>query len=348
MKTSLWFCLALFAAAVEPAGAQLHPWFLQNRGYFDPTMAEPRAAQTQVMFPALSDSFQYAVNPGRGLVWDISVGHEIPVLGWETNRSTGPSGVPPGAFGFGLWFPLSFHMIEDMGKDPSNPILNTDYRFSGMLKAQYGLPEHWAGTSRSHIGVKFQFGHESTHIGDEFTINALRLYGTQFLRVNVSYEYFDLGGSFEPNFGRQRWKIHAGNIWLWKPDKGWYSRELLQPFGLFIAGSNRNHEPYGGVEFFLEPKNGTGLGFIASADIRNRTIYQYNIVPTIAFTNEPEPTEVSVNLMAGARQVRQAPGFLGKIQPTYYLRYYHGVNPNGQFRDQAHFTLFGFGVLFGF
>lgn len=348
MKTSLWLLFTLFAAAIVPANGQLHPWFLQNRGYFDALLADPRAAQTQVMFPAVSDSFQYAVNARRGLVWDISLGHEVPVLGWETSRSAKPNGVPAGAFGFGIWFPISFHMIEDLGKDPSNPILNTDYRFSGMLKAQVGLPDHWAGTTDSHIGLKFQFGHESTHIGDEFTINALRLNGNQFLRVNVSYEYYDLGGSFEPNFGRQQWKFRGGDIWLWHPDKGWYSRDLLQPFGKFIAGSKRNHEPYGGVELFVEPKNGTGLGFIGSLDVRNRTIYQYNIVPSIAFTNKPEPTQVSVNLMGGVRQIRQGPGFLGRIQPTYYLRYYHGVNPNGQFRNQSNYTLFGFGVHFGF
>src|ERR1700688_1049297 len=98
-------------------------WFLQNRGYYDPVLAEPRAAQTQVLFPGVASSFPYAVNPGQGVVWDISVGKEIPVLGFETNQSQSPNGVPAGSFGVGLWFPLSFHMIEDLGKDPSNPIL---------------------------------------------------------------------------------------------------------------------------------------------------------------------------------------------------------------------------------
>jgi hypothetical protein len=340
-----------------PAAAQIDRWFFDNRGYYDPLLAEPRAAQTQVLFPAAINSFPYAVNPGRSLGWDITVGHEIPVLGFETNKA-GQSGIgtSPGSFGFGLWFPLSFHLIEDLSKDPSAPVLNTDYRFSGMIKAQYGLPDPWAGTTMAHIGMRFQFGHESTHIGDEFTLGALRTHPTEFLRVNVSYEYYDLGGSFEPNFGKDgriQLKFRAGNIWLWNPSNGWYSRDLLQPFGLFIAGSKRNHEPYGEVEFYLAPAACTGktckrLGYIASLDIRDRTIYQYNLVPNATFTNSEEPTQISVNAMVGVRQNRDGPGLLGRVRPTYFVRYYHGVNPNGQFRSQGNFQLYGFGVQFGF
>lgn len=48
--------------------------------------------------------------------------------------------------------------------------------------------------------------------------------------------------------------------------------------------------------------------------------------------------------MVGLRQDRKSKGRFGKLSPTYYLRYYHGVNPNGQFRSQSHYTEFGFGV----
>ncbi len=330
-------------------------WYFRNRDYYDPILADPRAAQTTVLFPASASSFPFAINPGRSLVWDISLGAEIPVFGFATATSS-PAGVKPKGFGIGLWFPISFHMIEDMGKDVSNPILNTDYRFSGMVKAQYGLPDRGPFHS-SHLGMKAQFGHESTHLGDEFTLGALRTHPNDFLRVNVSYEYYDLGGSFEPNFGelgRYQFKFRAGDIWLWNPSNGWYTRELLQPFGQFVSGSNRNHEPYWQSEFYLQPGQckGTGkchqLGWIISTDIRNRTIYQYTPAPDATRTNRPEPTEVSVNAMVGLRQLRSGPGPFGSITPTYFLRYYHGVNPNGQFRSQDKFQEYGFGVQFGF
>lgn len=35
--------------------------------------------------------------------------------------------------------PISFHMVEDF-KDDSSPIINTDYRFSGMIKTQVAWP----------------------------------------------------------------------------------------------------------------------------------------------------------------------------------------------------------------
>jgi hypothetical protein len=282
------------------------------------------------------------VNPGRRLAWDVSVGHEFPIVGWQSNRDYSDTGVAKG-WGFGLWFPIAFHMIEDMGKDPSAPILDTDYRFSGQLKLQYGFSGGKLGKTNSHVGLRFQFGHESTHVGDEFTINATRAYGGKFMRVNVSYEYYDLAAAFEPNFGgdgQHKTRIRGGVIWLWHPDRGWYSEDvLLQPFGEMIARSRRNYEPYFGLEYSHALKKFPlkNVSLIASADIRSRVIYQY--VPVLT---HDEPTQVSVNLISGLQQKRT------RIWPTLYLRYYHGVNPNGQFRSQSNYTLFGFGVRLGF
>jgi hypothetical protein len=326
---------------------------LENHAYYEPILAEPRAAQTTVLFPARADSFPFAVNDRGSLVWDISVGREIPILGFSSGKgSETPTGVPPGAVGVGIWMPLSFHMIEDLGKDPSNPILNTDYRFGGVVKLQWGLPATSVFWSSAHLAGKFQFGHESTHIGDEFTLGALRVHHADFVRVNVSYEYYDVSGGFEPNVGKDgeyQLKFRAGDIWLWRPADGWYSPELLQPYGLFIARSNRNHEPYAQFEIYLDPAaRNSRFGLILSADFRDRTIYQYTYSPDASQTNPPESTQWSTNVMVGARQVRAGAGMFGKLTPTYYLRAYHGVNPNGQFRSQSGFTEFGFGVQFGF
>jgi hypothetical protein len=318
---------------------------LQNRAYYEPILADPRAAQTSVLFPAVASSFPYAVNTGSSLAWDISLGAEIPIISCNNFKSADDDrlGVPSGKFGVGLWFPISFHMIEDMGKDPSNPILNVDYRFSGMIKAQYGIG------SSSHLGMKFQFGHESTHIGDEFTLGALKAHPNDFLRVNVSYEYYDMGGSFEPNLGKEgryEIKIRAGDIWLWNPDHGWYNSDLLQPFGKFIALSNRNHEPYAQAELYVD--GGLFRGLIASTDIRDRTIYQYVPTSNAQTKGQPEPTQVSINTDVGWRQPDSSPGTFGRVRPTIYIRYYRGVNPNGQFRSQPNFQEFGLGFQFRF
>jgi hypothetical protein len=345
-------CVAVVGADQALAQPTVRPmWAFENHSYYNSLFAEPRAAQSTVLFPTRADSFPFAVEDRRGLIWDISVGNEFPIVGYSRQRGLEdpPLGVPPGGFAFGVWFPLSFHVVEDLGKDPSNPILNTDYRFGGQVKAQWGLARDRAFWSSARVGVKFQIGHESTHIGDEFTLGALRVHPDEFIRVNVSSNYWELAGSFEPNLGaddRYQLKVRAGDIRLLKPDKGWYSRTVLQPYGLFIAGSERNHEPYLQFEVYRQPEGRFGL--IASVDLRNRTVFQYVLAPDENQTNASEPTEWSMNLIGGVRQIRRGPGLLGRITPTYYLRFYQGVNPNGQFRSQAGFSELGFGIHFGF
>src|SRR6266446_3385924 len=166
----------LFLPAAVNAQHSFKPtWHFERHAYYDPLVAEPRAASTKVMFPARSTSVPYAQHPGQSMVWDISVGDEIPIIGWSssTNHKEGDP-TPSGSFSFGFYFPLSFHMIEDMGKDDSNPILDTDYRFGGMVKAQWGLKKN---LGHARFGVRYvPVAHESTHLGDEFTLHAVQNY----------------------------------------------------------------------------------------------------------------------------------------------------------------------------
>jgi hypothetical protein len=78
--------LAIDAAAQSPI------WFLENHGYYDAVLAEPRAAQTTVLFSAVAESFPFAVNDRRGLGWDISVGTELVVsVKWWKSLSASSS-----------------------------------------------------------------------------------------------------------------------------------------------------------------------------------------------------------------------------------------------------------------
>jgi hypothetical protein len=341
--------LLLCSGSLLPAQQAAKQWVFRDRPYYRPLKSEPRAAQTSVLFPSISDGVPFAANAGRSLAWDLSLGREIPIVGWDSNpagRDLQDRGVAPGAWGAGIWFPLSFHMLEDMSKDDSNPILNTDYRFAGSMKFQYGLgASAFSGTEgqEGHIGVRYVFwGHESTHIGDEFTLAATRLYGNQFQRVNVSYEYWELGGSFEPNYldqGKLQMAFRGGFIRLFDQKKGWYSSTLLQPFGQTITPSVRNYEPYFDMEGYYSELFGN-WGPFGSLDLRDRTVYGY----FRSGPSAPDETQWSANVMAGFRQERES----GLIRPSYYLRYYHGVNPAGQFRSQRDYQLFGFGILFDF
>ena len=112
-------------------------WVLEESAYFDALQSEPRAANIKVSFPAWSDEFEYMQESGRRLVWDISLGKEMPIVGYRSRGLRGKE-LRPGAYGVGLWLVIGWHMAEDF-KDESAPIINTDYRFGGTAKFQRTL-----------------------------------------------------------------------------------------------------------------------------------------------------------------------------------------------------------------
>lgn len=349
VRTSLFGATLFLVISVLPSVAQNKPdkWVLQNRGYYDPLIAEPRAANVSILFLGLSDEFPFAQSSGKRRIWDITLGKEIPLLGYETQKSK-EKPMPYGRWGMGIWLPISFHMIEDF-KDESNPILNTDYRFSVMFKFQLGLtakrsssgePPKPGAPSTSRLGVRLQFGHESTHLGDEFSLAARRT-KPDFERINVSYEYWEYGVSLETDRlkdGEHHFTLRHGGIGLLKPDNGYYSPTLLEPDGRTIPRSARNFEPSAGFQYYLERKTLGGFGPFASLDARHKTIYDYHKLNDA----QREDKQWSFNVMVGLRRVER--NFLEKGIPDLYFRYYRGVNPAGQFRSQRNYDLLGFGI----
>ena len=352
-------------------------WF-RDRDYFDPLIAEPRAPQIAFTFPAWTPEFQYSVEPGTRLVWEVSLGREIPIFA-RANFDDATRGLK-GSQGFGVWVDVSFHMIEDMGKDPSNPIINTDYRFS-LAKLKYyrvvSVPAPTTGSDPvrrwKSIAVRADlYHHESTHLGDEFVINGQGAH-PDFERQNVSFEFYDIAGAF--NWERGDGLLHSirgGTTGLVKPSHGYYSdHTLMFPVETEreVAKSERNFEPYIQYEFHAPhrtklaadpfgppatqgspsaPGLQTGAGAFerparwapfVSADLRRRIVLDFK-KPS---ADTKEDTQWSVNLLAGIRS--QAGNFRFAIKEIY-ARFYHGVNPHGQLRNEKDFWLAGFGVNF--
>ncbi|MEY4545744.1 MAG: hypothetical protein RL685_1939 [Pseudomonadota bacterium] len=316
----------------SPALAHAQLWALEDRSYFDPHISSPRDAMIKVLFPAWSDAFEYAQTEGGRLVWDISLGKEIPLLGFETSP-TKDDVLPRGRWGFGLWLPVGFHMIEDLTGDDSAPILDTDYRFSAMLKARYALwDELW-------LKARFSVGHESTHIGDEFALAAQRAPApSNFLRVNVSHEDWDIAGGVDATFGDHEIDLLAGVSGLLRPSRGYYSTSTLETNGVIVPRSHDNLEPYFSAQYFyLAGVLGSWAPW-ASVDARHRSIYDY----ARASAATPEERQWSLNLLIGLRDQEQQYGQKGKID--LYGRVYYGVNPAGQFRNDGDYLLFGIGI----
>jgi hypothetical protein len=314
---------------------RLRAFTLQNREYFDPLIAEPRAANIKVVFPAWADTFRHGA-PGGELgrrVWDISLGKEIPIHGCEKGDGR-TRRLAPGEWGVGLWLPISFHMVEDLA-DESAPIVNTDYRFAGMLKAQ------WALRGSRYLGVRYVFaGHESTHLGDEFSLAAQRR-GDGFERINVSYEYWELAGSFEQQARRSAYRLRAGAITLFHPDRGYYSADTAETNGRVVLGSTNAVEPYVGAEWVSSVAIRPPLLDLApyvSADVRLKTVYDYHKSDADA----AEDREWSVNVMVGLKRPEKR--YLERGVPNLFAQFYHGVNPHGQFREQRSWSMVGLGI----
>ena len=318
--------LAILLCAPAHAFGQ-RVWTLENHAYFDPLIAEPRGANAHVFLSA-SDAFEFSQKPGKRFAWDITLGKEIPIVGFETESST-TGDFNPGAWGLGLWAPISFHMIEGF-KDPSNPIINTDYRFSGMLKFRRMF-------ERGALALRLNVGHESTHLGDEFSLAASRN-NPDFFRINVSYEYWDFAGSWD--FGEEhQFKLRGGVINLLDRDKGYYSGDLAETGGRPATPSERNTEFYGGFEYTSESDfRVLGWNPFVSVDARHKTVLDY-----FRPAGTEEDKQLSWNLIIGLRNPEQT--FNRGGMPSYYFRLYHGVNPHGQLRNQRGYTQVGFGLF---
>jgi hypothetical protein len=309
----------------------LHTRMFRNLPFYDALRAEHHAARNKLLIPAWSKEFPQSENTGRRFAWQVHLGAELPIVAVST--SSIDDRMEPGEWGFGLWTPVSFHMIEDF-KDDSNPIVDTDYRFGAMLKFQYGLRD------QLRLGIRYvPWAHESTHLGDEYVIIAQRpTLVPPFERINVSYEYQEYGVSFEGQGlfkSDDEWTVRHGGIIPWGSD-GYYSDHLLGSDDPVLTPSRKNYEPSFGVQYLLPPWRGRQA--YVSFDLRDKLVYNYH-----QSAGNPERRQWSWNLHIGRTLERND----RKALEDYFVQFYRGVNPYGQLRSQADYWSFGFGWIFG-
>jgi hypothetical protein len=301
-----------------------------ERAWYAPLTAEPRGAHSEVVFWGQARPFPYMPAGGHLTVWDVGFGKELPIAAWDNGASDG-SLLDCKGWGLGLWAPASFHMIADAGAD-SSPILNHDYRLAIAFKIAHAL------TPRDLVSAKVQVGHESTHVGDEFVVRAINEYGDGFQRINVSYEYVEAGANWDHFFGRDRQhmvSLRASGVHTasFGTDVGWYATELID--GTVIQPSRMNFEPAMGVEY--TPRGSHGWRPLVSYEGRQRTVYDY--AKTSA--DQKEARQFSSSLVVGLRNLAWA----SHGAPDFIVKGYYGVNPNGQFRSQANYWMWGLGLL---
>jgi hypothetical protein len=325
------FLLGVFAASAD-AQSNGERWQFADRPYYEPLLAEQRAARTLILFPAWAHEFPHSAEPGTRFAWQITLGREIPLIGWQS-ESISQQNLSKGKWGIGLWTPVAFHMIEDF-KDESAPIVDTDYRFGSMVKFEYGL------TNDSWLSVRYvPWAHESTHLGDEYTIVASR--SATFERVNVSYEYQEYGLSYERTFGHDSLlSVRHGGIILHGSD-GYYSDHLLNSNVQTLSPSKKNYEPSFGFEYRFPAATAVGSPgprpFVVSADFRSRLQYSFHHPASGEEHRRPTWTvAIGQAVVPGDRRTLR----------SYFGYFTRGVNPFGQLREQYPWWSAGIGFVF--
>ena len=304
-----------------------------DRAWYRPQIAEVRGAQTQFYLWGQARPFPYMPAAPHMTIWEVNVGKELPIAAWDKGF-TNDSLLDCRGWGFGFWVPGSFHMIADSGED-SVPVLNLDFRIGVVAKVAKAV------TTRDVISMKAQLGHESTHLGDEFIVRALKTYGDAFQRVNVSYEYLEVGVNWERFFGEARrysLSMRASGLQAlsFGGASGWYAPQT--DAGVAIFPSAVNFEPAFGVEY--QPHGSRGWRPFASYEGRLRTVYDYQ--KPSAETREDR--QFSSSIVVGLRQL----AWSGRGMPDVIARGYYGVNPHGQLRTQANFWMFAVGLMLHF
>ncbi len=296
----------------------------ENRPWYEPLPATPHEAQTVIM-SNWSKPFEYMVKPGTHYIWEVSLGREIPIVVWDSGNG-GDIPIGKGCWGFGLWAPIGFHLILDFG-DPSDPMINTDYQFGFMGKAAYGV------SNRDRLGFKFQVGHQSSHLAGDFTVNALGIFGEKFRRVDVNYEFYEVGISWEKlySWGGTVTKRLSSTFTAGHGHQGFYSHGVRN--GVLLLPSERNYEPAVGLQYM--PSASHGWRPYVAYDAHLLTTYDYD-----RQSEQWEKARVSQSLVLGLRNFdHQSRGV-----PDFVVKFYRGRNPNGQFRNQNTYWTAGFGV----
>lgn len=263
------------------------------------------------------------------LFFDGSFGETFPFLGW--NFEDGDIRDCMSVAGIATFFQASAHVLLDLDQT-SNPLMNTDYRIG------FGMSGRPLRSFRP-FAFKLHLFHESSHIGDEYVLEASEDPG--FRRWNVAYEavevlgaldYFDPGGSwgwpaYLRAYGGGRRLTRFFNVFeAFELEFDQYvTRDTFGPTPLLLANQ---WEIQTGAELFLQGWSPDHLGHghfwkwqytMAAVDIARVNRFD---------TAAPESvwsTHAMVGLVWGAH-------FNAQNSNQLSLDWYRGVNPHGQFR----------------
>lgn len=328
-----WQLTTLTAACLwlsVDSAAALDAYLRRDFQYFRPMLANLREPHNHMRVYG-GDSPEFARKDGVGLLgyWDVGFGERFYMagIGDTTTTRRGPLRLS----GYALFIDGSGHMLLDFDSE-SNAVINTDFRVGAGIA--------WRSYIQPAVAVRLRWFHESTHLGDEYILQANgHERADEFRRYNVSYEvqpwpevYISLD---EPvPTGQGSWPAYRRIYGGWRR----VSRDAHEGFDRAFNPTEplltkRNEYHIGGELFFRgwpadlvvqSPLDILKYSYLVCAvDLHRQSRYD-----TVA----PEgmwAVNAVVGIVYGEELAHQT---LHTVR--YQLNYYRGRNPHGEFRRE--------------
>lgn len=329
MKKQSFLLLLIFIISTAYLNAQDSKYvFFKESDVLKPFLSEIRSTliKTEFAFINKLDKNYYISDYSNRPFIEPHLGVDIPII----NISNTASGIK-----FNLSGEIGNILLIDMFEEITAPVINTDYFFG--LRA--GLIKYINKPGIRNIGVKLvPMFHESTHIGDEFSIHGFNDI-PDFKRVNISYEAWEIAAVInDPDTIRSNLlSCKVGLQGLWNPGKGYYVTDTLETKGAIVPGSERS------MEYYIQLNYQRTEGFlcsdswmnILSLEARNRIKFSYDIP-------QQEERRWNYNIYFGWKHIAEE----ARRNIGFYLRYYNGIIPNGQFRNTDGFSYIALSVVY--
>lgn len=226
-------------------------------------------------------------------------------------------------------------LLIDMLESMTSPIINTDYFFGLQVNTIKYINNRYI----RNAGIKFvPIFHESTHLGDEFSLHGYKNV-SDFRRVNVSYEAWEIAFVLnDPDTIKTNLlSVKAGFHGLWNDARGYYNTDSLETKGAIVPSSEKNYEYY----FQINLQRTQGLLCsekwmqVLSIEANNRLKFSYDL-------DVPEKRTWNFNIYFGWQHITKPSG----RNIGFFIRYYNGIIPNGQFRNVSGYQYAALSILY--
>jgi hypothetical protein len=320
------FLLVLSLCAAK--GQDSEHYFFKDSHILKPFLSEVRSTAIKAELAwlnKLDENYYISDYTGRPFI-EVHLGTELPVY-YLFNRQKD--------FKFSVSGYIGNILLIDMFEDNTAPVINTDY-FFGLKTAAIKYTDH---PFVRNIGLKLvPVFHESTHIGDEFSIHGYHDI-PEFRRVNVSYEAWEIAAvlndpdTIKSNLLSAKLGLHG----LWNNSKGYYTTDSLETKGVMAPPSEKNYEFY--IQLNLQRTKGFLCSEkwmnVLSVEASNRLQFSYDEAVE-------ENRNWNINLYLGWKYLAKKSGHnLG-----FFFRYYAGIIPNGQFRNTGGYRYAGLSIVY--